>query len=111
MRSITQRARMLSLILLLALPGCTLFAGGKAIVVPTPPACSSLLPDEWLKGVPNADLENDGATVGDWMKFGDAQTGQLDKANDHYVAGIGIIQRCEGRDAVAVKKATRRGIF
>ena len=80
-------------------------------MTPTPPACSSLLPDEWLRGVPSAYLQNDGATVGDWIKFGDAQTGQLDKANDHYTAGVGIIQRCEARDAAAVKKATRHKVL
>lgn len=114
MQSPMRKARLLSLTLLFALPGCSLFAGGRPIVTPTPPACSSLLPDEWLKGVPSADVPNDGETVGDWIKFGDAQTGQLDKANDHYVAGVGIIKRCEDRDALAVKKATRRkflGIF
>nr|WP_299914389.1 hypothetical protein [Sphingomonas bacterium] len=51
--------------------------------------------------------------MGDWIKFGDAQTGQLDKANDHYVSGVGIVQRCEARDAAAVKKARPKflGIF
>jgi hypothetical protein len=102
-----RRALMLPLIPLCAMQGGCLSVGGKAIVTPTPPACSSLLPDEWVKGVPSADLPNEGQTVGDWIKFGDAQTGQLDKANDHYVAGIGIIKRCEARDAAAVKKATK----
>lgn len=67
-----------------------------------------------MNGVPSADLENGGATVGDWIKFGDAQTGQLDKANDHYTAGVGIIKRCEDRDKAAIQKATRHrvlGIF
>lgn len=68
-----------------------------------------MLPEEWRKGVPSADLENGGASVGDWIKFADAQTGQLDKANERYGAAVGVIQRCEARDAAAVKNA--RGGF
>jgi hypothetical protein len=78
-----------------------------------PSACSSLLPDEWLKGVPSADLGNGGMVVGDWIKFADAQTGQLDKANDRYAAAVGIVQRCEARDVAAAKAARPKmlGLF
>lgn len=50
-----------------------------------------------------------GDVLADWQVFADAQTGQLDKANDRYRAAIGIVQRCEARDAAAVKRA--RGGF
>lgn len=70
-------------------------------------ACSTLLPDEWRKGVAGAELP-DGDTVGDWIAFADAQTGKLDMANGRTRDAIGIIERCEARDAAAVKKATRR---
>jgi hypothetical protein len=76
-------------------------------------ACSSLLPNEWRLGVAGADLPS-GDTVGDWVAFADAQTGKLDQANDRTRAAIGIVERCEKRDAEAVKSATRRkflGIF
>jgi len=63
------------------------------------------LPDAWITGVPSAELEHDGVAVGDWIKFADAQTGQLDKANERIAAAIGIVQRCEARDAVAVRRA------
>jgi len=59
--------------------------------------------------VPGADLP-DGNTVGDWIAFGDAQTGRLDQANERTKASIGIVERCEARDAAAVKKAGR-GFF
>jgi len=54
-----------------------------------------------------------GGTVGDWIVFGDAQTAQLDKANDRQSATIGIIERCEARDKAAVKKSRPKflGIF
>jgi hypothetical protein len=47
-------------------------------------------------------------TVGDWIAFADAQTGRLDQANDRTVSAIGIVERCEARDAAAVKRARRR---
>jgi hypothetical protein len=54
-----------------------------------------------------------GATVGDWIGFADAQTAQLDKANERTIAAIGIVERCEGRDREAVKRARPRflGLF
>jgi hypothetical protein len=71
--------------------------------------CSSLLPDSWKQGVAPAPLP-DGTTVGDWIMFGDAQTGKLDQANGRTKDAIGIVERCEARDAAAVKRATR-GFF
>jgi hypothetical protein len=75
-------------------------------------ACSSLLPDDWLAGVQGAPLP-DGQTVGDWVAFADAQTGQLDKANDRYKAAVGIVGRCEERDKAAVSRSRPKflGIF
>ncbi|MGL5446588.1 MAG: hypothetical protein ACRDBL_04690 [Rhabdaerophilum sp.] len=51
--------------------------------------------------------------VADWIAFADAQTGQLDKANERTAAAIGIVERCEERDRAAVKKARRKllGVF
>lgn len=76
-------------------------------VLATPNSCSSLLPTEWRQGVAGAELPT-GDTVGDWIAFGDAQTGKLDQANGRTKDAIGIVERCEQRDAAAVKKATRR---
>jgi hypothetical protein len=71
--------------------------------------CSSLIPDEWKIGVAGAELPTE-ATVSAWEIFGDAQTGKLDQANGRTRDAIGILQRCEARDAAAVKRATR-GFF
>lgn len=78
----------------------------------TPGACSRLLPDSWRQPVPGAPLPT-GETVGDWIAFGDAQTGQLDKANGRTADAIGIIERCEERDRAAVKRARPKvlGLF
>lgn len=77
-----------------------------------PSACSSLLPSEWREPVPGAPLPG-GETAGDWIAFADAQTGQLDKANDRTLASIGIVERCEARDREAVRRSRRKflGIF
>lgn len=76
-------------------------------VLSTPNSCASLLPVEWKRGVAGAELPG-GDTVGDWVAFGDAQTGKLDVANGRTRDSISIIERCEARDAAAVRKATRR---
>lgn len=83
----------------LVLSGC---AGGPPIVA-TPSACASLLPEAWRTPVPGAALPIEGETVGDWIAFADAQTGQLDKANDRTLSSIAIVERCEqlNRDAIA----------
>lgn len=111
MQSGMRKGRTRLLLLTCATLGLTACAGGPPIVA-TPSACSTLLPDEWLTGVAGAPLP-EGNTVSDWIVFGDAQTAQLDKANDRYRAGVGIIARCEERDRQAVKRARPKflGIF
>lgn len=52
-----------------------------------------------------------GQTVGEWIAFADAQTAQLDKANDRTAAAITVVERCEARDQDAVSKAGRHKLF
>ncbi|QJQ31835.1 hypothetical protein GV829_04700 [Sphingomonas lacunae] len=80
---------------------------GTPPIVASPSACSSLLPPEWQAGVEGAPLPA-GETIGEWISYADAQTGQLDKANDRYVAATGIISRCEERDRQAIERNRRR---
>jgi hypothetical protein len=82
---------------------------GAPVVTATPSACATLLPQSWKIGVAPAPLP-DGNTVGDWIAFGDAQTGKLDQANGRTKDAIEIVERCEARDVAAIKKATR-GFF
>jgi hypothetical protein len=52
--------------------------------------------------------------VGDWIVFGDAQTGQLDLANLSKSTIVEIITACEARDAETVSKLQPKkflGIF
>jgi hypothetical protein len=82
---------------------------GPPILSASSAGCSSLIPPEWKKGVAGADIpESD--TIGDWISFGDAQTGKLDQANGRTEDAIGIMERCEARDAAAIKRAQRNWI-
>jgi hypothetical protein len=103
------KARTIRSIPLCAMLACVACAGGPPIVTTNAASCSSLLPGDWKLGVAGADLP-DGNTVGDWVAFGDAQTGKLDQANGRTKDAIEIVERCEKRDAEAVRKATR-GFF
>lgn len=68
--------------------------------------CSQLVPDSWKAGIAGAPLP-EGSTVGDWVAFGDAQTGKLDQANARTKDAIEITEQCEARDAAALKRARR----
>ncbi|MFN3424908.1 MAG: hypothetical protein ACK40C_09415 [Novosphingobium meiothermophilum] len=46
-------------------------------------------------------------TAAEWIAFGDAQTGQLDKANDRTVSAIEIVERCEKLQREALAKARK----
>lgn len=59
--------------------------------------CAPFVPDDWRQPVPGAPLPD--LTAGGWAAFGDAQTGQLDKANDRTLATIHIIERCDKANA------------
>ncbi len=89
------------LLAMLALSACA-----TPTVLATPNSCSGLIPETWRGGVPGAPLPA-GDTVGDWIAFGDAQTGKLDQANGRTKDTIEIVSKCEARDSAAVRKATR----
>ena len=94
------------LLLLCVMSGLAACAGGPPIVTASGAGCAALLPVEWRAGVAGATLP-DGSTVGDWVVFGDAQTGKLDEANGRTRDAIGIVERCEARDGEAVRRARR----
>ncbi len=94
--------RYVILILTLCQAGCV----SAPPIVALRTSCAELLPSEWRSPVPGAPLPA-GETVADWISFADAQTGQLDKANDRTTSAIGIVERCEARDLEAVAKARK----
>jgi hypothetical protein len=78
----------------------------RPVVYASDAPCSALVPPGWSQPTPGAELP-EGDTVGSWQKFSDAQTAQLDKANVEKVEGIGIVKRCEARDAAVIAKARK----
>jgi len=56
--------------------------------------CGKLIPTGWKAGVPSAALPA-GKSVGEWVAFGDAQTGQLDIANGRFTDATQIRVTCE----------------
>lgn len=79
------------------------------IVVNRPAAsCGSLIPTGWKDGVPGARLPGLTAELPDWQVFAVNQTAQLDKANGRTADAIGILERCEARDAETVKALTQK---
>lgn len=91
-----------ALLVLLLLSGCM----GKPSVVATPNSCVTLIPENWRAGVPGVSLPSND-TIGEWIAFGDGQTGKLEQANGRTRDSIEIVERCENRDREAVRKATR----
>jgi hypothetical protein len=92
------------------IPFLALLLGGcvsAGPIIATPSACSSLIPDAWAEGVEGAPLP-DGDEVGDWIVFGDQQTGRLDVANGRQADTLAIIERCEERDREAVQRSRPR---
>lgn len=96
------QVRPLLITVALVLGGCA----AAPVVTAAPSSCAALLPPEWTQGVAGAPLP-DGNTVADWEVFADAQTGKLDQANGRTKDAIGIVERCEARDAAAIKHASR----
>jgi hypothetical protein len=97
-----RRARRILFRSLSMLPAVALCAcAGQPPVFLNAQACSTLIPDAWTKtGVPSAPLPPD-KSVGEWIAFADAQTGQLDIANARTADALAIITACEARDRAA----------
>lgn len=108
MRSYPLLARLLRSGLLLIAPALMLSACATRIVYNRPASdCSTLIPSPLRSPAPGAPLPSTG-TVGDWIAFGDAQTGQLDKSNIDKAAAIEVVEACEKRDREAEKKITKK---
>jgi len=79
--------------------------------------CSQLVPGSWRAGVASAPVparaQDELEQLKEWINFGVAQTGQLEKANDRTTDAIGIIERCEERDREAIERAKPKflGVF
>lgn len=89
-----------------------MLAGGLSACITAPVTvssvadCSRLVPKGWKDGVPSAEPPT-ADTAANWVAFGAAQTGQLDKANGRTTDTIGIVETCEAMKAEAAKAARR----
>ncbi|MDE1914760.1 MAG: hypothetical protein KGH96_01525 [Sphingomonadales bacterium] len=90
---------------------------GSTLVSAPPPACSNLVPADWAAGVKHAPAPaqgtDDTSIAKAWIGFGLAEAGNVEIANGRTRDAIGIIQRCEARDAAAVRKSRPKvlGLF
>ena len=92
--------------MMLAGAGCV---NSPPIVTTQSAGCASLLPSEWKQPLPPPPIP-DGATVGDWIGFSVELGNWGQKGYDRAADTIGIVSRCEARDAAAVKRASK-GFF
>ena len=74
--------------------------------VPIQYACASRVPPQLADDVPSAPLPVEN-TVGQWVAFGDAQTGQLERANDEKSTALWIVRQCEAEAKSAADDITR----
>jgi hypothetical protein len=105
MQSSRRPARMRLLpILLSATLACALSAcASRPQVFLNASPCADLVPGELIEDTPSAHPPVSG-DQGAWVAFGDAQTGQLDKANLKPHAIMHIVSGCEARDRETAKK-------
>ena len=97
------RPPMLLVPMLLAVTGCVT---SPPIFAPTS-RCSELVPAEWREGVGHApapaQLIDALAQLKAWIGFGTAEAAKVEAANGRTRDTLGIIERCEKRDATAIK--------
>ena len=94
----------------------------------SPSACTELIPAGWAKGVDHTSLPEPAPVkpadqpgvvawtldeLKKWTGFGVSEANKLDQANGRTSDVIGIVRRCEERDAKAVRAAKPKflGIF
>src|SRR6478609_7180916 len=89
------RRTLLKPLALLATLACALSAAGcSTVTVSGALNCSALIGPALRADVPAADLPA-GNTVGEWVAFGDAQTGKLEDANGRRAAVVEIVDNCQ----------------
>lgn len=104
MRSFKHRARMIASTLLSMTLACGLSAcATPRVTIQGALGCGKLVPERLRQPVKSAPLPAD-STVGEWIAFGDAQSGRLDVANEYKAAALEIVDRCEALQAEKPKR-------
>ena len=76
--------------------------------VPIATGCSTLAEGILTRDTPHAEIgKPSGDPALDWQLFGNAESGQLNKANDDKQTGFRIIAKCEARDEANRAKLNR----
>lgn len=89
------RRTLLKPLALLATLAAVLCVGACHTVTASPALnCGALIGPTLRSDVPTADLPA-GNTVGEWVAFGDAQTGKLEDANGRRAAVVEIVDNCQ----------------
>lgn len=103
-------------------------ACARPVVLASPSSCASLIPAEWEKGVDGAPEPSPAepapatpegrytqaiAELKKWVGFGVDESNRREQANGRTRDAIGIVRRCEQRDADAVRKSRPKllGLF
>ena len=92
----------LALLAMLGLGACV----SARHTVTTPYACASRIPPQLAADVPPAAIPSDN-TIGAWVAGFDAQTGQLERANDEKQTALWIVRNCENEYAKASRDLNR----
>ena len=107
MRSSPRRMLVTTLALpaMLALPACA--GGPSTVTIPVALDCAGRIPPQLRAEVSPAAPPADNS-VGEWVAFGDAQTGRLETANDRKATLLWIVEACEAEERAAVARLAPR---
>jgi hypothetical protein len=93
-----------SALALLATLACAACAGGPRIeTIPVALDCGTRVPPQLRAEVVGAPPPVDNS-VGEWVAFGDAQTGRLEVANERKATVLWIYETCEAEEKAAAAK-------
>lgn len=103
MRSRPSRMLALTLALLATLASAACAGGPRIETIPVALDCGSRVPPQLRAEVAGAPLPADNS-AGEWVAFGDAQTGRLEVANERKETVLWIYDTCEAEERKAVEK-------
>jgi len=77
------------------------------VTIPVALDCAGRIPPQLRADVAGAPPPADN-TVGEWVAFGDAQTGRLETANDRKATMMWILEACEAEERATMKRLDGR---
>ena len=98
-------ALLLALPAMLVLPACA--AVPSTVTIPVALDCAGRIPPQLRAEVAPAAPPADNS-VGQWVAFGDAQTGRLETANDRKSTMLWILEACEAEERAAAARLAPR---